>query len=44
MDGHEVIAQEALLVLPDHVGLQHLLAALRALRTDTMNDTAAVTR
>jgi len=30
MDCQEVIAEEALLVVTDLVGLQHLLAALRA--------------
>ena len=30
MDGQEVIAEDALLVITDQVGLQNLLAALRA--------------
>src|SRR5438093_2647705 len=30
MDGQQVLAEQALLLVTDHVGLQHLLAALRA--------------
>jgi len=30
MDREQVIAEKALLLVTDHVGLQHLLAALRA--------------
>ena len=34
MDGHEVIAQKALLLITDQVGLQNLLPALRAPHND----------